>query len=83
MKLGQHVAQLDYLVPEPYTSTLSALFEHNRASDWDSIAELVEADLGASPQVLFRSIEREPFASASLAQVRLIRQVTTLGKATI
>ena len=32
VKLGQHCAQLDYLVPEPYTRALHALFEHNEPS---------------------------------------------------
>ena len=47
VKLGQHVAQLDYLVPAPFTMTLSALFEHNSVSPTESIVALVEEELGA------------------------------------
>ena len=60
--------QLDYLVPEPYTRVLGALFEHNRRSEWPSVAALLEADLGAPLSALFESIEAESIASASLAQ---------------
>ena len=70
VKLGQHLAQLDYLVPEPFTRVLGALFEHNKQSDWNSVATLVEADLGAPLAELFESIEPTPIASASLAQAR-------------
>ena len=69
VKLGQHVAQLDYLVPAPYTRTLAALFECNVASEWDAVASTIADDLGAHPDELFDGFERTPIASASLAQV--------------
>ena len=69
MKLGQYVAQLDYLVPPPYISTLEVLFSHNHVSPWEDVAATITTDLGAHPDELFASIDREPIASASLAQV--------------
>ena len=74
VKLGQHVAQLDYLVPEAYTRTLSALFATNRASPWSDVREIVEADLGAPIEELFDSFDVAPLASASLAQVHAARE---------
>lgn len=69
VKLGQHVAQLDYLVPAPYTRTLSALFQHNAPSSIDAIAAVFEESLGVSVETAFESFEPTPVASASLAQV--------------
>lgn len=37
VKLGQHLAQLDYLVPQQYTHTLSVLFERNRSSSYADV----------------------------------------------
>jgi len=69
VKLGQHIAQLDYIVPEPYTKALSALFRTNMTSSWEDVVKVIREDLGAEPEELFGSIERTPLASASLAQV--------------
>mmetsp|Transcript_25792 Transcript_25792/g.81814 ORF Transcript_25792/g.81814 Transcript_25792/m.81814 type:complete len:349 (-) Transcript_25792:590-1636(-) len=69
VKLGQHAAQLDYLLPPQYTRTLHRLFEHNRASPYEDVSRVIEEELGAPPEALFASFEREPIASASLAQV--------------
>ncbi|EOD28819.1 hypothetical protein EMIHUDRAFT_234481 [Emiliania huxleyi CCMP1516] len=69
VKLGQHAAQLDYLLPPQYTRTLHQLFEHNRASSYEDVSRVIEEELGAPPEALFGSFERAPIASASLAQV--------------
>ena len=69
VKLGQHLAQLDYLVPEPYIRVFSPLFEHNATSPADAIARVVEEELGAPIHDIFSSFDPEPVASASLAQV--------------
>jgi aarF domain-containing kinase len=71
VKLGQHVAQLDYLLPEPFTRTLAVLFTRTTPSAYEDVARLIEHDLGAPPEVVFESFERAPIASASLAQVHV------------
>jgi len=38
-------------------------------SPYEGIAQVIEEDLGAAPELLFARFEREPFASASLGQV--------------
>ena len=69
VKLGQHLAQLDYLVPAPYTRVLSQLFQGNRPSSTEAVVELIEEDLGRPLHELFSSFDPQPLASASLAQV--------------
>ena len=69
VKLGQHMAQLDYLVPKPYTRNLRALFEHNAPSSADQVIGLIEQEMGRSLSDCFDDFDATPIASASLAQV--------------
>lgn len=69
IKLGQHVAQLDYLLPEEYTRTLAPMTRKAPVSPLQDVRETIRKDLGAYPEELFQSFEEKPIASASLAQV--------------
>lgn len=70
VKLGQHVGQLDHLLPEEYVLTMRRhLLDRCPASDYDDVARVVERDLGAPVDALFSSFSRQAVASASLAQV--------------
>ena len=71
VKLGQHVAQLDYIVPQAYTLALSRLFQHTAASSTDDVIRTVEQDLGRPLADCFAHFEPLPLASASLAQVHV------------
>eukprot|EP00962_Isochrysis_galbana_P012768 scaffold3617_cov119-Isochrysis_galbana.AAC.4 len=77
IKLGQHIAQLDYLVPEAYTRALSPLFQHSSESSWDEVVAVVTAELGLHPDQAYDGFERAPIASASLAQVHRARHRRT------
>lgn len=71
IKIGQHLANLDYLLPSEYILTLSKLYDDNPVTDYDAVCQVIQEDLGAHPNVLFDSFEPTPIASASLAQVHV------------
>jgi aarF domain-containing kinase len=69
IKLGQHIAMLDYLLPEEYVFTMRAhLLDRCPVSSWNSVRQTILEDLKAPPEVIFSEIEQTPIASASLAQ---------------
>lgn len=69
VKVGQHLANLDLLLPEEYIQTLSSLFDNAPVSSYQDVCEVIKEELGSSPDELFRDFSTEPLASASLAQV--------------
>lgn len=70
VKLGQHVGQLDHLLPQPYVSTMRRhLLDRCPASAYEDVVRVVERDLGSPPEALFATFNKKPVASASLAQV--------------
>ncbi len=71
IKLGQHVSQLDHLVPDEYVDALRPLLADAPRSTWESIQRVMQEDLGKGPLDLFTKFEKEPLASASLAQVHI------------
>jgi aarF domain-containing kinase len=72
IKLGQHIGMLDHLLPAEYVLTMRRhLLDACPVCPWSSVRRTIMEDLGAAPETLFRSIETEPIASASLAQVHV------------
>ena len=71
IKVGQHLANLDYLIPREYIEVLSSLFNDAPQSDIDSVHRVIEEDLGQSVEELFDDFDPTPIASASLAQVHV------------
>ena len=69
VKVGQHLANLDLLLPDEYIATLAALFDDAPESSPESVREVIREELGGSPDELFDDFSERPFASASLAQV--------------
>ncbi|XAH24269.1 AarF/UbiB family protein [Xylophilus sp. GW821-FHT01B05] len=69
VKLGQILAtRADLLGPE-WTQELEKLHSQATPVPWDAIAVQINEDLGAPVDTVFKHFEREPLASASMAQV--------------
>jgi hypothetical protein len=77
IKLGQHVAQLEYMLPPQYVQTMAVLTHAAPRDSWATAAAVLQEELGDGPgrrlEDVFESIEHEPIASASLAQVHVAR----------
>ncbi len=71
IKLGQHLAMLDYVLPEEYSETLSSLLADTPTTPWNRVVKVLSEDLGEDWREHFERIEEKPIASASLAQVHV------------
>ena len=70
IKLGQHIAMLDHLLPEIYVQTMrNNLLDKCPVSSWKAVSRTIREDLGREWNEMFEHMERIPVASASLAQV--------------
>lgn len=69
IKVGQHLANLDLLLPEEYIHTLSSLFDDTPITSYEDVCHVVNEELGSFPEEIFSEFSEAPFASASLAQV--------------
>lgn len=69
IKLGQSLSTRPDLVPEPYLDALERMQDDVSPLDYADVAEVIEDELGVRISKLFESFDREPLASASLAQV--------------
>eukprot|EP00257_Ricinus_communis_P023520 XP_015583524.1 putative ABC1 protein At2g40090 [Ricinus communis] len=79
IKLGQHIGQLEYLVPEEYVKIMrESMLNKCPVSSYDQVCEVFKKELGETPDKVFVEFDPVPIASASLAQVHVAR--TTDGQ---
>lgn len=71
IKVGQHLANLDYLIPQEYIEVLHTLFDDTPQTAYSDVCKVIEEDLGSTVEELFDSFDPDPIASASLAQVHV------------
>jgi ubiquinone biosynthesis protein len=72
VKLSQLVSSSPGVFPAAISEELRDLLDSAPAEPWDDIRRVIEAELGADIQSLFASVDPEPMAAASIAQVHAV-----------
>ncbi|VBB30347.1 unnamed protein product [Acanthocheilonema viteae] len=69
IKVGQHLASLEYLLPVEYTDVLCILHSRAPESRLTEVRQVIEEDLNGRLEDIFMEFNETPKGSASLAQV--------------
>jgi ubiquinone biosynthesis protein len=69
VKIGQMMASRSDILPPEWIAELATLQSDAAPFGFDDVADIVTRELGAHPDALYATFEREPFAAASTAQV--------------
>ena len=69
VKFGQILSTRPDLLPPSFITELSKLVDSVSPEPWEQVHALLTAELGREPETVFASIDSQPIASASLAQV--------------
>lgn len=69
IKVGQFFSTRADLFPVEYIEELSKLQDQVPAFGYEQVTEIIEQELGASPQSIYKSFSPVPIAAASLGQV--------------
>jgi len=69
VKLGQVLSTRADLFPPEYITEFCKLQDHVPALPFDKIIDQLEADIGGSIDEIFTSVDKNPLAAASIAQV--------------
>lgn len=69
IKVGQHIAALDYLLPEEYVQTMKPLRANAPEMCLSDVYTVLREDLKIEPLEVFSEFDEKPLGVASLAQV--------------
>src|SRR5262249_12980095 len=69
MKVGQMLSYVDDGLPPEVRKLLAVLQRDAPALPFDTVREVLAAELGRSPDTVFESLEPAPLAAASIGQV--------------
>jgi predicted unusual protein kinase regulating ubiquinone biosynthesis (AarF/ABC1/UbiB family) len=69
VKMGQALSTRPDLVPEPYLLALQRIQDHVATIPFDTVRLVIEAELGQPLSHFFESVDPQPLAAGSLAQV--------------
>lgn len=69
VKLGQNLSTRETSLPPEFTRELSHLQTRASAAPWEVIRGALTDALGADPEEIFATVDHEPMAAASVAQV--------------
>lgn len=69
IKLAQLFSSRADILPEPYLTHIGTLQDQVPPDPWESVAEVLEKELGQPVEDVFEEFQKEPMAAASLGQV--------------
>lgn len=75
-KFGQCLASLEHVVPPPFYKKMRKLQDDAKVVEYEKMAAVFKEDMGQSIEDYFEYFCKDPFASASLAQVYRARTKT-------
>ncbi len=81
IKFGQLLSTRPDMLPPPYLDELSKLRDEVHSSPFDEIRTILDEEFGGNIDRVFRSVDPEPIATASIAQAH--RAVTASGESVV
>lgn len=76
IKLGQLIASSPTLFPVEYVDAFQSCLDQTPSLPYEALLPILEEQLGVRLKTRFQSIDRQPLASASIAQVHAARLIT-------
>ncbi|CAI5450144.1 unnamed protein product [Caenorhabditis angaria] len=71
IKVGQHIAAMEYLIPPEYTDTLQVLMARAPQAPQKDVQFVIENEFGRPIHEIFADFSEKPVGAASLAQVHI------------